>query len=443
MTNKIVYLLMLLAGMMTTACSDDDGMPSGAITIGQIELTVSGEGDLSGLAVELRNTAAGSIFTETTDSLGSATFSVTPGIYEATVTGSRSADGYAYTYNGTSGLITVMAGETQRVTVALKSARSSQVIIKEVYNGGCIKDDGTTKFQFDKGIILYNNSGLTAHLGNLCFGFAAPYNSQSNNKNYGADGRLAYEAEGFLPALNGIWYFPDTLEIAPYAQVVVSVFGAIDNTLSVSQSVNYAHSSYYCMYDPESGYDNTSYYPTPSSLIPTSHYLRAVRVGLGNAWALSVTSPALFIFQTHDAAPADYAAMVDHQWYDGGQVSQAGLSVKVPVEWVVDGVEVFAAGYKDSNSKRLTADVDAGYVSLTNYQGHSLYRNVNRTATEALPENAGKLVYGYALAADGSTDPSGIDAEASIRLGAHIIYQDTNNSSNDFHERQQCSLRDQ
>jgi hypothetical protein len=83
----------------------------------------------------------------------------------------------------------------------------------------------------------------------------------------------------------------------------------------------------------------------------------------------------------------------------------------------------------------LTPIVDAGYVALTNQHGHTLYRNVDKTATEALPENSGRLVYGY------SADPSGIDAEASIRQGAHIVYMDTNNSSNDFHEREKCSLR--
>ena len=61
--------------------------------------------------------------------------------------------------------------------------------------------------------------------------------------------------------------------------------------------------------------------------------------------------------------------------------------------------------------------------------------------TLELPENQGRLVYGYALGTDGSTDPSGIDAEASMAKGAHIIYQDTNNASEDFHERQKCSLR--
>ena len=92
--------------------------------------------------------------------------------------------------------------------------------------------------------------------------------------------------------------------------------------------------------------------------------------------------------------------------------------------------------------KRLTADVDAGYVYMTNKLCHSIYRNVDKEATEALAENRGKLVYGYALGVDGSTDPSGIDAEESIKQGAHIIFRDWDNSNEDFHERLRCSLRD-
>ncbi len=115
--------------------------------------------------------------------------------------------------------------------------------------------------------------------------------------------------------------------------------------------------------------------------------------------------------------------------------------MKIPNEWIVDAIEVYSSAYPNTCVKRLTADIDAGFVWMTNYLGHSLYRNIDKEATEALPENEGKLVYEYALGVDASTDPSGIDAEASIRNGAHIVYQDTNNSSNDFHERQKCSLR--
>jgi hypothetical protein len=326
-------------------------------------------------------------------------------------------------------------------TATLEDKNVDQILIKEVYCGGVMLDDGSRNFQADKCIILYNNCGQQAVVNNLCFGFSTPYNAQGQNHNYADDGTLIYEREGFLPALEGIWYYPQSLVIEPYSQVVVNVHGAIDNTQTVSQSVNYANADYYCMYDPESGYANTSYYPTPADVIPTSHYLKAVRLGLGNAWALSVTSPALFIFQTQDIAPEAYAADADNQWYDGGAHLESGLGLKVPVDWIVDGLEVFTRSKPDDCVKRLTADIDAGYVWLTNQQGHTLYRNVDKETTESLPENSGRLVYNYALGVGTSTDPSSIDAEASIRNGAHIVYQDTNNSSADFHERQKCSLR--
>jgi hypothetical protein len=114
----------------------------------------------------------------------------------------------------------------------------------------------------------------------------------------------------------------------------------------------------------------------------------------------------------------------------------------VPNDWIIDGIEVYQASRISDSRKRLTADIDAGFVGLTNQLGHTLYRNVDKEATEALPENAGKLVHDYALGVDGSTDGSGIDAEASMKNGAHIVFIDTNNSTNDFHERQKCSLRD-
>lgn len=352
-------------------------------------------------------------------------------------------------------VITMTNGDKQEVSTAdirnisyiqslpqLEDKNVDQILIKEVYNGGVMLDDGSKNFHFDKCIILYNNCPQQAVVNNLCFGFASPYNAQANNNNYGSNGKLTYEKDGFIPALNGIWYYPYSLVIEPYSQIVVNVHGAIDNTQTVTNSVNYANKDYYCMYDPESGYANTSYYPTPADAIPTSHYLKAVRLGLGNAWALSVTSPAPFIFQTKDAAPDVYANNTDNQWYDGGSHLESGLGIKVPVDWIIDGMEVFTTSKPDDCQKRLTANVDAGYVWLTNQQGHTLYRNVDKEMTESLPENSGKLVYNYALGVGTSTDPSGIDAEASIKNGAHIVYQDTNNSSADFHERERCSLRD-
>lgn len=322
----------------------------------------------------------------------------------------------------------------------LPDQNADQVVIKEIYNGGCPSDDGKT-FQYDKCIILYNNCGQQAVVNNLCIGTVQPANGHSKNENYDESVKLVYEAEGIIPCWHGIWWFQGSLVIEPYSQIVVNICGAIDNTQTVSQSVNYANPAYYAMYDPESGYANTKYYPTPSAEIPTSNYLKAKEIGMGNGWTYSVSSPATVIFQTQGMDAQAFADDADRLWYPGGEVSQVNACFAVPATWVIDGVEIFSSANKDNSVKRLTADIDGGYVYLTNYLGHSLYRNVDKAATEALSENAGKLVYNYALGVDDSTDPSGIDAEASMKNGAHIIFQDNNNSSEDFHERQKCSLR--
>ena len=62
---------------------------------------------------------------------------------------------------------------------------------------------------------------------------------------------------------------------------------------------------------------------------------------------------------------------------------------------------------------------------MINGFGYSIYRNVDKEATEAVESNAGKLVYNYSLGTtdqqDGTTDPSTIDAEASIKNGERKV----------------------
>ncbi len=440
--KKYSIWLLALGIWLFTACTEQQTPSSTSITMSEVAVALTGIDDnLAGFDIQLRNINTGSVFVQTTDQQGIATFSVTPGIYVASTTQTRSAEGNEYfSFNGNSGQIAVQTGQT-KAFIAMKRATISRLVIKELYCGGCMSDDGTSTFNYDKCVILYNNSAETASYDNLCFGMGAPANAQATNNNYDAEGKLTYEEEGFIPVWNGIWYFPSTLTIAPYSQVVVNIHGAIDNTQTFTNSVNYANPDYYCMFDPESGYNNQRYCPTPSEVIPTSHYLKAQVFGQGNAWPLSNSSPAIVLFQTKDIAPADFAANTANYWYDGGGSSSIKRCVKVPNEWIIDAIEVFSSDYATQCVKRLTADIDAGYVWMTNKKGHSLYRNVDQQATEDLLENAGLLVYDYTLGVDESTDPSGIDAEASIKNGAHIVYQNSNNATNDFHERQLCSLR--
>lgn len=126
----------------------------------------------------------------------------------------------------------IMTTAVKNVTFSmLQDQNADQVIIKELYNGGCPVDEGTGYFQQDKGCILYNNGGKTAVVSNLCFGMVDPYNAQSpTNDWYDEDGNLRYESQGFIPATGGMWWFQQPLIIKPYSQVVVSFMGSIDNT---------------------------------------------------------------------------------------------------------------------------------------------------------------------------------------------------------------------
>lgn len=434
--KKAIYLLCsLLLAVTFYACSDDDN-DYRTVEVA-VELTYpEGAAPMEGVVISLKNTTNDISYEAKTDAEGKALFNVPAGIYQASATDTRVDGAEVLLYNGLNSQITVSA-ESVVAKLGMVASSGGSLVIKELYVGGCPKDDGSGTFAFDQSVVLYNNSSATIDLSDVVLGMVLPYNAESANKDY-VNGALTYEAEGWVPAGMAVWYFSDKLTLEPGKQVVVVHTGAIDNTVTYSQSINYANPDYYCCYDPESGLNHTKYYPAPSEVIPTGHYLKTYKYGMGNAWPLSQISPAFFIFRPEGT---DLKSFInDESTTDNYGGSTTQVRKKVPVEWVVDGVEVFKAGADDSQ-KRLTASIDAGSVLLTNKLGHTLYRNVNKEATEALPENEGKLVYGYAGGADASTDPSGIDAEASLKKGARIIYQDTNNSANDFHERAKSSLR--
>ena len=395
-----------------------------------------------GVTIALRDQSSSAAYEATTDETGTATFNVLPGLYEAVTQFKKAGDGKAYVYNGVNSNVVVVKDAKNAFTIEIKESVTNQVVIKEFYFGGCTslntESNETGTFQNDSYVILYNNSDQPADASDFCFAAINPANSNATNK-YREEGVLKYEAEGWLPAGQAIWWFETTVTIPPYSQILVAITGAVDHTVTYPGSVDLSNADYVC-YDPESGFNKEKSYPAPSNTIPVANYLQTAPYSAGTAWTLSVSSPAFVVFKHSDpnGLSNDTAA------YDNTGGTKFPC-VKVPVESVVDAVEVYAAGQDDKNGKRLTADIDAGYIHFSNKLGYTLYRNVDVDATKAIPGNAEKLVYNYAGGTadieDGSTDTSGIDAEASIKNGAVIIYQDTNNSSKDFHQRKVSSLK--
>lgn len=435
--KKVLYLMLLTVIGFYSCKKDDPGVDLHAVTVQLQYPENSSFSAKEGISVKIvSNTLT---YDALTDANGQLTFSVPIGIYEISVTDSRSDGTRAYIYNGVKSGVVVTNDwvSTNVVTLELEESQASQVVIKEVFVGGTPKDDASGSFNYDKYIILYNNSTVAANLGNLCFASTAPYNSTGTNSYYGTDGELSYKNEGWIPDVQCVWHFQQNVSIEPGKQLVVALNNAVNNTLTYSKSINFDNPDYYCMYDIED-FSHALTYVTPAASIPSSHYLKAEKYGTATAWSLSANSPGLFIFDPEGMTPAAFAADVSRETGSG-----AYLSRKVPVEWIVDALEAFVLG--GSNKKRFTSAVDAGYVNYSTGLGYSMYRNVDKTATEAIGGNAGKIVYNYQLGTTdidgGTTDPSGIDAEASIKNGARIVYMDTNNSTNDFHLRKRASLR--
>lgn len=430
--KKILSFFAIAALFMGVACTPKED-PIKLVDV-NIQLECDGQAlAISGVNVVVNETSGTASYNAETDAAGVASFKLPVGIYNAAASTKSYADGIQYVYNGA---ITYFAASEEQgvssINMTMTKVASQQIIIKELYTTGCPADEEGKSYNDDNYVILYNNSDADVDATDIVFGFLAPYNAHGTNKYY-VDDKLLYEDQGWIPAYGAIWWFTAPVTIPAYSQIVVAQFAAIDHTQTYSKSVDLSKPEYYWMSNIDlAAYTNKKY--AASENIPASHYLTAAPYTQGNAWAVSNMCPAFFIGKM--AAAEAKAISEDVANYDLTLGEKpAFYVVKFPQANVVDAVDVWSEANVAKSSPRFPAAINTGHVALTNKLGYTVYRNVDKAATEALPENAGLLVTGYA------DDPSGIDAEASIKAGAHIIYSDTNNSETDFHIRKVSSLK--
>ena len=453
---KKIFTLFAVAAMMigVAACTNDDdpdAYRTYTVTLQLLAPDQITDADMSGIEV----TALGSTGTSlvaVTDADGIATFELPLDRYTLTASKTLADNGVVYAVNYSKSVTITAQDFTAQDVLALQidaavSQGSQQLMIKEFYFGGCQKDDGSGLYQYDKYVIIYNNSSVEARLSNFGLGMCNPANAHATNYNADSSGALVYANEDYTPSWQGVVYLEKEFVLAPYASATIVLNGAINHTTTYSNSVDLSNADY--VFYHVDGFDramNTSYHPAPSETIPVDNYFKIAFVAQGNSWAISNNSPAFFIFSSGDTDIREYGMNAENTYFcPSKEGNKVYACVKVKNEWILDAVEVWQADQLDKSKKRFASTVNTGYVTFTNAQGYSIYRNVDKAATEALAENEGKLVYNYALGTDSngstSTDPSGIDAEASMANGAHIIFQDTNNSGNDFHQRAKASLK--
>ena len=443
--KRIFGALLLIAGITMAVASCKKEPKQQPIEVAIQLVCEATPFEVEGVTVTLTD-ATGIGYEAVTDATGVAVFNVLPGQYTATALHKEVIDGERIAYNGQNANILVANGLTDPFQIALNKVVSQQIIIKELYISGCVSNDGAASYGAGQYVILYNNSSDPADASNIVFAHGMPYEAQTTNQYYQEDGSLLYENLDWVPAGSALWWFENPVTIPPYSQIVVVFKQAIDHSQTAAAAPDLSKPEYYWMSNKDiPAYQMGNNYQV-SENIPSSHYLTGHSFAMTPmGWALSASSPVFFIGRM-DAATAK-AMCEDTDGLDKTLGMSAFYALKFPKSAFIDGIEVWPAGNEENCHHRLSADVNSGHISITPKLGYTAYRNVDKAATEALPENEGKLVYGYdggtgSEADDNlSTDPSGIDAEASIKNGAHIIYSETNNTAIDFHQRRVSSLK--
>lgn len=297
------------------------------------------------------------------------------------------------------------------ISFPVQASQGGDIVFKEIYSGGCTKYPEQGNYASDSYVILHNNSSEVQYLDGLCFGTLDPYRSGATNVWVDTDPETGESVfQDFIPIIQAIWQFGGDGTDFPLESgedAVLAVFGAIDHAAKYPQSVNLNNADYFVCYNT-TYFPNPLYHPAPGNNIRQDHILDVlIKVGVANAYTFAQASPAPVIFR-----PMDGRDMTDFLGDASNIIQKPGSKVdkivKIPPEWVLDGVEVFEKGA--ANKKRIMPGIDAGAVEFSGpYYGHTLFRKT--------------------------------DEAASARRGYEVLC-DTNNSSEDFYERGQQSLHE-
>lgn len=405
--KRLVCLLLLL----TAGCAslERENPYEGALRLLSVRtLYPEGFDDFrrTGVSVRVEDVDRGNTYEAATDAAGEVRLRLTNGIYRVLVS-DRSGD---HIFNGSADRVLLVDRDVE-LNLPLVHSKSGRIVIKEIYCGGCMRAPIEGQYQFDKYVILHNNSSEVQYLDGLCFGALDPYNSQGTNVWVTTDEQTGASVfPGFVPLIQAVWQFGGdgtTFPLAPGQDAVVCCCGAIDHAAQYPLSVNLNKPGYFVLYN-STYFPNTLYHPAPGDRITPDRYLDVVlKTGVANAYPLSIYSPAVVIFRSEGTTIREFVRQADNVVQKPG--SRSDYVVKIPEEWVIDGAEVFYGG-SSSNKKRFGPAIDAGYVTQTEiYLGRTLHRHV--------------------------------DEAASAEAGYEVLV-DTNNSSHDFYERSQQSLHE-
>ena len=332
--------------------------------------------DLTAVKIRVQGVDEPVYYQTVADASGNAVLQVSPGRYTLLVS-ALYAEGFSVSASHPEFL--ALPSETSDFSLRLDLALSGGIIFRQIYYAGSRTFEGAnyTKDQF---LELYNNTDQVYYLDSLCIGALAPANSTvSNNPWAGRDTVGLFQMTWMIPG------YGTDYPLGPGESVVLA-FNAVDHSARCTSGLDLskAHFGFY-----DEALPNHEKHPD----VPA---LKRIFAGQGTAYTMSVHSPAPVIFRPVMGVARWLEDVKTWQNYQPGSTS--GMKyMHIHRSWILDGVECVQ---NPANAlKRQPTSVDAGFIWLQ--QGPNKGTAVIRKIKETLDDG-------------------------------RIIYNDTNNSADDF-----------
>lgn len=404
--SKLIILSAVLTGVIQGCNPFDTSEPYITRRLSVVPVFSEEVSSLEGISVNIGDINKGSIFDIVTDAEGRADIELPSGNYRIVVS---HADG-DYIFNGSADNV-IVSGTDRKVTVKMTRSRKGEIVIKEIYCGGCSAYPQKGQYQSDKYVIVHNNSPEMQYLDNLCIGTLDPYNATGTNVWVETDKNTGETVfPDFVPIVQAVLKIGgdgSSFPLSPGDDAVICLCGAIDHTVTYPNSVNLNKPDCFVCYDPVM-FPNTTFHPVPGPAVSRDRWLDVViKTGQAKAYTLSLNSPTVVIYRAAGQAMEDFVMV------EGNVIQKPGSPhdrvTKIPVDWILDGVEVFT-GNTSGNIKRLSPAIDAGFIPFSAPSlGHTLCRKVD---------------------------------EAETGVKGYEVLVDSNNSMKDFYESDMQSLKD-
>lgn len=349
--------------------------------------------DLTQLEVRLQNKNADFGYIKHPDASGRVHFEVQPGKYDVMAAGWFTSTRIAvngaseeFLLTGTSLIDAQGQAREPLLEILLNVVVPNPVIIREAYFHGSSTLEGAN-YTKDTYIEIYNNAGpggQTVYLDSLCLAAIYPYNSTTGNN--------AWAGRDTIPIAQMFWMFPGdghTYPLAPGESAVVACIAAVDHRGRATSALQLNRAHFGCWSETLSRHE------IAAGVVPMVLYM----TGQGNAWALSIHSPAIVVFRPSMGVAA-WQARADI-WEDFEPGKSSGTKYwHIAKDWILDGVECV-----DSPAgaiKRLPGTVDASYVWMRSGhysglcvtrkldfqdQGIEVYMDTNNSDADFIPDS--------------------------------------------------------